>query len=108
MVESHDFLNNIVSSDALGILLGYGKINAQGFHKRLNLSVAINMQSSPPFKEDLDALNRKSLLFVKGYSPKWFKSDPAFSSSNLSDLIEELNSLAESLKFFEFSKPIFF
>lgn len=104
MLSDNAYLKTIFNSELLGILLGYGTINAKSFEKRLNYSTAINELSSPPFKENLNNLSPLSLLFVKGHPANVFKVDPSYSNQEISFLIEELNRLVAELDIFELAE----
>lgn len=105
MLVDNAFLQNIFEkSDLVGILLGYGTINAMNFENRVKLSLAVNERSSPPYIENLNDLSPLSLYFVKAYSTKRYKSDPVFSNQEISILTQELDRLVGELDTFELAE----
>lgn len=87
-------------SDIFGILLGYGNLNASNFEKRIDLSLHINEETSPPFYENLEGLDALGQLFVKGYGKS--KLDPNSKLSlDLPTSKEELHKVIKALGFFE-------
>jgi hypothetical protein len=88
-------------------LLGYGKVNAQGFNNRANLSIHIHEATLPPLEEKLGELTSKSLLFVRGYARSKFQPASASPSSDVSFLSQELNKITERHKSFELDKSDF-
>jgi hypothetical protein len=101
------FLKNLIyKSDILGILLGYGNINAQNFEKSKELSAHINEETNPPLLENFEGLGTMGQLFVKGYGKSELKPLHKL-SLDLSTSKEELNQLIEALEPFELDKSDF-
>lgn len=84
-------------STLLGILLGYGARNAQGFSRRAQISTYLNSLLKPPgFPEELGALSplsNRSVRAYRGDSQRTLSPSPSFKS-----LAEELNSMCAGLK----------
>lgn len=118
MIEDDEFLKKMINNaELLGILLGYGKVNATNFARRFELCLYLNALSTPPLTINWNELNPISLQFVKAYSGITDFSNISSKFSDSKSAIDELNTLTTALEVFElpnsdfllekFQSPIF-
>lgn len=108
MDASDIFFHSVVEhSSLLGILLGYGKENAEAFTRRAEICLHLNRFSTPPFQlnHEWKRLSPESQRFVQLYTanispvssvPEPMKPKPGFDS-----LADELNAICSHICFFE-------
>lgn len=110
-IEKEDqFLADIFDhAELLGILLGYGEVNAKGFETRASLCERLDALIVPPIDSSILDLSAKSQCFLKAYGKKdSLNKVPLESLTNASFLSDELNELTEQLTFFELEGSDFF
>ena len=92
----------------IGLLLGYGKINAVNFEKELEIFIALNNKMAPPFLADpvLKSLNPLGKRFLEGYAHH--KLSLKNKNDDLPTLIKEMKEIFETRCGFELSHSNYF
>lgn len=68
IVSSEEALSKCIDSELLGILLGYGSQNSQGFDRRHQIGEYHRSQLTPPsFPDDMESLSPNSRFFLSLY-----------------------------------------
>lgn len=100
------------SSELLGILLGYGKVNAMVFERKVNITNYLNAKMTPPFTSqgDIEKLQPDSQKWIELCRSKTFEPILASCSplSGYESLAAELNDILAREEFFELYGSDFF
>lgn len=123
-IKPHEFLKQLCNSEQdimkllndnselLGILLGYGKVNAMLFERKANICKHLNAKMTPPFtsQRDIEKLHPSGQNFVELYRGKESKFDLAILSplTKHDSLADEMNDIISHEEIFELYGSDFF
>jgi hypothetical protein len=92
-----DIMETLSHNSLFGILLGYGKVNAMNFERKVTICDQLNAKMTPPFSghHDMEALQPASQRLVQWRDSKTFcyPSEDCLPASENDSLAEELNEI---------------
>ncbi len=95
-------------ANLLGILFGYGEVNAMNFERETDICEYLSEKMTPPFSsyQEIKALSPDSLMFVNASDRKMNLPKPCLPSPQYSSLAEELNDICSQRTIFELNDQI--